>query len=83
MVWLTPIGGEWNAGQRLPACSVRTALTHYLDISCPPSQTFLQVLIDSNCVHNNREREEISQLASVSIGGEPYWQFSNLFETEN
>ncbi len=40
------IDGKWISDSRLPPCSLRVALTNYLDITTPPNQHFLQYLID-------------------------------------
>jgi sulfite reductase alpha subunit-like flavoprotein len=41
------ISGKWISDSRLPPCSLRVALTNYLDITTPPNQRFLQYLIDT------------------------------------
>ncbi len=40
------VDGKWISDPRLPPCSLRVALTNYLDITTPPNQNFLQYLID-------------------------------------
>lgn len=40
------VDGKWTADSRLPPCSLRVALTNYLDITTPPTQRFIEYLID-------------------------------------
>ncbi|KAF5899374.1 nitric oxide synthase, inducible-like, partial [Clarias magur] len=35
---------KWQTDLRLPACPLATALTYFLDITTPPSQSFLHKL---------------------------------------
>ena len=55
---------SWIPDERLPPMSLRTALTQYLDISTPPSQTVIKqlatVAIDEN------ERRLLETLATAS-----------------
>ena len=51
----------WVATGRLPMCSLRTALTHYLNITSTPSQNFLHMLsLQATC------KEEIDTLLLLS-----------------
>ncbi|KAK2831745.1 hypothetical protein Q7C36_016831 [Tachysurus vachellii] len=56
-------GGEgWQTDSRLPACSVTQALTYLLDITTPPSQSFLRKL--SQLTESNDDRQRLQELAS-------------------
>lgn len=61
---LHPIGGEgWQTDSRLPACSLTQALTFLLDITTPPSQSFLHKLSQLTKMEDDRQR--LLELASV------------------
>ncbi|TSK49640.1 Nitric oxide synthase, inducible [Bagarius yarrelli] len=56
-------GGEvWQTDSRLPACSVTQALTFLLDITTPPSQSFLRKL--SQLTKKDDDRQRLLELAS-------------------
>lgn len=57
--------GNWIAAYDMPACSVKTALTYYLDISGPPHQNLLQKLIDRGCVKDRKEAEKLMEFVAV------------------
>ncbi|XP_066268552.1 nitric oxide synthase 1-like [Branchiostoma lanceolatum] len=62
----------WMPFERLPPCSLRTALSRYLDITTPPSPQLLGSL--SMHTSASSEREELEELAK---GGTKYenWKF--------
>ncbi|KAG7321599.1 hypothetical protein KOW79_014457 [Hemibagrus wyckioides] len=56
-------GGEgWQTDSRLPACSLTQALTFLLDITTPPSQSFLRKL--SQLTKTEDDRQRLLELAS-------------------
>ena len=62
---LLPTDGvsEWKSVNRLPRCSIRQALTHYLDITTPPSQKLVAQL--ALVAQNNKEQEQLKDLSKV------------------
>ncbi|XP_041348761.1 nitric oxide synthase, inducible-like [Gigantopelta aegis] len=54
----------WKKTGKMPRCSLRTALRHYLDITTPPSQSFLKLLATQ--ASRDDDREVLEQLSTVS-----------------
>lgn len=57
----------WTSVTRLPTCSVRMALSRYLDITTPPSPDLLRLLATRASEPKDRER-----LLVLGMGGEDY-----------
>lgn len=55
-------GDKWQLYTRLPSCSPREALTHFLDITTPPSKIFLKRLAEF--ISDNAERDALVKLAT-------------------
>lgn len=65
-----PAGGPppgWVRDPRLPPCTLRQALTFFLDITSPPSPRLLQLL--STLAEEPGEQQELETLSQV--GGHP------------
>ena len=60
------VDGKWCPDTRIPVCSLRVALTQYLDIASAPSQKFLGYLIDM--ANDNWDSFRLTKLANVSLG---------------
>ncbi len=56
-------GKTWQNQERLPACSFRTLLSHYLDITTPASQTLLALLAAHASSEEDKRRLQL--LATV------------------
>lgn len=52
-------GKEWKLSGKIPEASLRSLLSHYLDITSPPSQQFLKHLA------NLPDQERIEELISM------------------
>ncbi|KAL3869055.1 hypothetical protein ACJMK2_041782 [Sinanodonta woodiana] len=59
----TPLGNikTWEKFPRFPVCTLRTALSRYLDITTPPTQSFLKILATQ--ATNTSERKALENLA--------------------
>ena len=55
----------WVATDRLPRCSLRFALTSYLDITTPPTPHFLHML--SLQATDEKDKEQLDLLNKVII----------------
>ena len=55
---------QWMVDDRLPATTLRQALTYFLDISTPPSQMFLQLL--ATLATDPEDKHKLEEYASVS-----------------
>lgn len=67
-----PPGGPppgWVRDPRLPPCTLRQALTFFLDITSPPSPRLLRLL--STLAEEPGEQQELETLSQV--GGHPVW----------
>lgn len=66
--------------KRLPTASVKEMLTRYLDITTPPTPTFLQLLADST--KDEKEKEDLNSLATNSQKYEDwkFWNYPDLKE---
>nr|QJF53971.1 Nitric oxide synthase [Sinohyriopsis cumingii] len=78
----TPLGNvrTWERFPRFPVCTLRTALCRYLDITTPPSQSFLKILATQ--ATNASERKAMENLAD-NIKEYEDWRhdkFPNLLE---
>lgn len=61
-----PLGGpppSWVRDPRLPPCTLRQALTHFLDITSPPSPRLLRLL--STLAEESSEQQELEALSQV------------------
>ncbi|KAK3105583.1 hypothetical protein FSP39_001033 [Pinctada imbricata] len=58
---------EWGDFKRLPLCSVRTALTRFLDITTPPSIDFLKAM-----ALQSGSRKDIALLENLSNDAQSY-----------
>lgn len=54
---------RWKPHERIPALSMRIALTRYLDITTPPGQQFLRVL--ATMAEDETDKRKIQLLATV------------------
>lgn len=57
---------SWMPQSRLPPCSLRQALSSFLDITAPPSPQFLQLL--ATLAREPTDRERLQQLSQVGTG---------------
>ena len=57
---------EWTSSNKVPAASLRSLLTHFLDISSPPTQPLLQSLVAS-VTDKQKVGELISLAAQVGL----------------
>ena len=55
----------WAADERLPAATLRTALTRFLDVAAPPSPVLLQQL--ASLATDENDRNKLLNLAAVSM----------------
>ncbi|XP_071508617.1 nitric oxide synthase, salivary gland-like [Diadema antillarum] len=62
----------WHPTERIPQCSVRAALTNYLDITSPPTPDFLRLLSTQAT-----DKKEENELALLGKGGNHYevWKY--------
>lgn len=58
---------SWEPHERLPACSLRTLLTRFLDLTTPPSRQLL-TLLASFC-DDKEDEDRMYLLANVRISG--------------
>ena len=56
---------KWEKLKRLPSCSLRVALSRYLDICSPPSQRLLEVF--SQNTTNTTEKNKLIELSQVKF----------------
>lgn len=70
----------WEPYERLPACSLRTLLSRFVDITTPPSPFLLQFL--ATCASDTRERDLLNLLANEPAAYEDWrhWRFPHLLE---
>ena len=54
---------SWTPDERLPPMTLRTALTHYLDVTTPPPQTVLKQL--AAIATDDNQRKALEYLATV------------------
>lgn len=54
---------SWTPDERLPPMTLRTALTHYLDVTTPPPQTVLKQL--AAIASDDNQRKALECLATV------------------
>ena len=64
---------ELTYSRNLPAASLRSLLTHSLDISSPPTQPLLQSLIS-----HTTDKQKVGELISLSQVGFQYSLFINI-----
>nr|QCX35686.1 Nitric Oxide Synthase 1 [Nautilus pompilius] len=57
----SPFGSvkSWTAFEKFPSCTLRTAFTHFLDITTPPSQMLLQLLAVQASSNADRQTLEL------------------------
>lgn len=54
---------RWQTDERIPACTLVQALTYFLDVTTPPSQSLLRKL--STVAGQEEDRKRLEALASV------------------
>lgn len=54
---------KWQADERIPACTLTQALTYFIDVTTPPSQSLLRKL--SKVAGQEEDRKRLEALASV------------------
>lgn len=59
---------KWQTNSRIPACPLAKALTYLLDITTPPSQSFLHKL--SHMTKQVDHRQRLLALAKVTLFGD-------------
>ncbi|XP_062815325.1 nitric oxide synthase, inducible [Anolis carolinensis] len=64
--------GYWAGDKKLPACTFAQALMHFLDVTSPPSQRFLQTL--AQWAKDDREKERLNCLCH-SLEEYNKWKF--------
>lgn len=57
-------GGYWTAEQKFPACTFAQALTHFLDVTTPPSQQMLRRF--SQVAREEADKARLGLLGQVS-----------------
>lgn len=57
-------GERWQRDERIPPCPLAQALTYYLDVTTPPSQSLLHKL--SKMAKQEEHRQRLLALATVS-----------------
>ncbi|XP_012503684.1 PREDICTED: nitric oxide synthase, inducible [Propithecus coquereli] len=70
---LNESGSYWVSDKRLPSCSLRQALTYFLDITTPPTQLLLQKL--AQLATEEAERQRLETLCQPSEYSK--WKFTN------
>lgn len=70
----------WEKHDKIPACSLRTLLTRFMDITTPPSRKLLTFL--STCCEDPADRVEMNKLTNDTAAYEDwrYYKFPNLLE---
>lgn len=53
----------WEVDERYQTCTLREALTYYLDLTTPPSQVILQQM--ANLVTSDVEQAKLEKLSQV------------------
>ncbi|XP_076802082.1 nitric oxide synthase 1-like isoform X1 [Clavelina lepadiformis] len=66
---------NWEADVRLPPCSLRTALTRFLDITTPPTPQILSLLAE--CAQDENEKTKLKVLSEGSFAYED-WKFQSF-----
>lgn len=56
---------RWQKDERIPACTLVQALTYFLDVTTPPSQSLLRKL--STVAVQEEDRKRLEALASVIL----------------
>ena len=55
----------WEPDERIPTCTLREALTYFLDLTTPPSQVILQQM--TKFVSNDYELARLEKLSQVFV----------------
>lgn len=71
---------NWTNYEKMPQCSMRTAFTHFLDVTTPPSQAFLQLLATLATRDIDKERLELLAKDSRAYEDWKYDMNPNLLE---
>ncbi|KAL8578716.1 hypothetical protein ACOMHN_045704 [Nucella lapillus] len=71
---------NWTAYEKMPVCSMRTAFSHFLDVSTPPSQAFLQLIATLTSRDQDRQRLELLAKDSKAYEDWRYDLYPNLLE---
>lgn len=56
---------SWEPHEKLPACSLRTLLTRFLDITTPPTRQLLTLL--ATFCEDKADEERLNILANVNV----------------
>ncbi|GFO37539.1 nitric oxide synthase [Plakobranchus ocellatus] len=70
----------WTQFEKMPVCSMRTAFTHILDLTTPPSQALLQLLATLASRDIDRERLEVLAKDSTAYEDWKYDESPNMLE---
>lgn len=62
-LWCLSEEKRWQTDERIPACTLVQALTYFLDVTTPPSQSLLRKL--STVASQEEDRKRLDALASV------------------
>ncbi|NXN99780.1 NOS2 protein, partial [Rhinopomastus cyanomelas] len=73
-------GGYWTSGRRLPACTLREALTYLLDITTPPSQQLLKKLSQLAAAAGDKQRLEVLSQSSDEYNRWKSYNSPNILE---
>lgn len=70
----------WESHERIPACSLRTLLSRFLDLTTPPSRKLLTVL--ASFCEDKHDMERLNILANESSAYEDWrhWRLPHLLE---
>ncbi len=63
VLWCLSEEKRWQTDERIPACTLVQALTYFLDVTTPPSQSLLRKL--STVTSQEEDRKRLEALASV------------------
>ncbi|XP_045033891.1 nitric oxide synthase-like protein [Daphnia magna] len=74
-------GKTWQNQERLPACNLRTLLSHYLDITTPTSQTLLALLAAHASAEEDKRRLQLLATDAREYEDWKHWGFPHLLET--
>jgi nitric-oxide synthase, brain len=72
---------DWVNHGKLPAASVRTLLTRFLDIATPPTRTMLGFLAD-HCT-DEKDKDRMLMLANVRTFGNVGFEGAKVFFSES
>ncbi|NWU89997.1 NOS2 protein, partial [Upupa epops] len=73
-------GGYWTTDRRMPACTLREALTYLLDITTPPSQRLLKNLSQLVTAEADKERLEVLCRSTEEYNKWKFYNSPNILE---